>query len=411
MSGSCHSEEHVREPKFCYSEEEVKETLKEEVLRLDRCEKPIYWETWGFGLAMVTATAFAAAIAILCAPHLSKRIYSRLLTFLVALGVGNLTGCTFFVLFPQAFHISKLGNADYVAKAWMTLGGCYLLFIFEKIIDFWAETKKKKKVQSALKERSTPELGMEPHVESPPPMRIEEYNGRIAAESVSPRLSTTMPTTTTTASPTHTPTMKPHNNHHITHHATPRNHHHQKPNLPSQPVSKKAIESELQSEALLALLGGWANNFIDGMAVGVSFGDNPLHGLTMGLAILSQQFPQEVDGLMIVMSTGVGLKRALLLNLVQAALSYIGFVIAVVVDSHFEEFDTFIYAVAAGNYLYICLGCLVPEMSEKVAEHIKVDTKEGLITTILQFCGIIIGLFFMFFMSLVGKNINLQKEH
>jgi zinc transporter ZupT len=45
---------------------------------------------------------------------------------------------------------------------------------------------------------------------------------------------------------------------------------------------------------LLALLGGWANNFIDGMTIGVSFGDSPIRGLTIGIAILSQQFPNEV---------------------------------------------------------------------------------------------------------------------
>jgi hypothetical protein len=61
------------------------------------------------------------------------------------------------------------------------------------------------------------------------------------------------------------------------------------------------------------------------------------------------------------MKSGVGLKRALLLNLVQAALSYIGFVIGVIVDNNLEQFDTWLYALAAGNYLYICIGCLVSE--------------------------------------------------
>ncbi len=62
----------------------------------------------------------------------------------------------------------------------------------------------------------------------------------------------------------------------------------------SEPIDEKAVENELQSEALLALLGGWANNFIDGMTIGVSFSDSPIRGLTIGIAILSQQFPNEV---------------------------------------------------------------------------------------------------------------------
>jgi hypothetical protein len=59
------------------------------------------------------------------------------------------------------------------------------------------------------------------------------------------------------------------------------------------------------------------------------------------------------------MSTGVGLKRAMLLNLAQAVLGYIGFVLAVFIDNRIEQFDTWLYALAAGNYLYICIGCLV----------------------------------------------------
>jgi hypothetical protein len=60
-----------------------------------------------------------------------------------------------------------------------------------------------------------------------------------------------------------------------------------------------------------------------------------------------------------VLSTGVALKRAMLLNLVQAVLSYIGFVLAVFIDNRIEQFNTWLYAIAAGNYLYICIGCLV----------------------------------------------------
>jgi hypothetical protein len=76
------------------------------------------------------------------------------------------------------------------------------------------------------------------------------------------------------------------------------------------------------------------------------------------------------DSLVIVMGTGIGWKRAMLLNLVQAALSYIGFAIAVFIDNSLEQFDTWIYAVAAGNYLYICIGCLVSwkSMNQKFSE-------------------------------------------
>jgi hypothetical protein len=31
-----------------------------------------------------------------------------------------------------------------MTKSWMALGGCYLLFVFEKVMDFFGEVKKKR---------------------------------------------------------------------------------------------------------------------------------------------------------------------------------------------------------------------------------------------------------------------------
>ena len=41
-------------------------------------------------------------------------------------------------------HISELGNSDYIIKSWMALGGCYLLFVIEKLMDFFGEVKKER---------------------------------------------------------------------------------------------------------------------------------------------------------------------------------------------------------------------------------------------------------------------------
>jgi hypothetical protein len=40
-------------------------------------------------------------------------------------------------------HISELGNADYITKSWMALGGCYFLFVSDKLMDFIGTVKKK----------------------------------------------------------------------------------------------------------------------------------------------------------------------------------------------------------------------------------------------------------------------------
>jgi zinc transporter ZupT len=82
-----------------------------------------------------------------------------------------------------------------------------------------------------------------------------------------------------------------HSNHHIISSHSRQSHlmHFHEPSI-AEPLD----ENELKSDAFLALLGGWANNFIDGMTVGASFADNPIRGLAIGLAILSQHFPNEI---------------------------------------------------------------------------------------------------------------------
>ena len=93
--------------------------------------------------------------------------------------------------------------------------------------------------------------------------------------------------------------MQVHNNRHILSHLMRQNRkrhnmHRRHQTSVIEVERRKTTESELENEALLALLGGWANSFIDGMTVSVAFSDDPIRGVTIGIAILSQQFPNEV---------------------------------------------------------------------------------------------------------------------
>lgn len=54
---------------------------------------------------------------------------------------------------------------------------------------------------------------------------------------------------------------------------------------------------EIASVVYMIIFGSSANNFVDAMSIGAAFSDSLLRGLTIGFAVLSQQFPQDMGNL------------------------------------------------------------------------------------------------------------------
>uniref|UniRef100_A0A158P7N5 Na_Ca_ex domain-containing protein n=1 Tax=Angiostrongylus cantonensis TaxID=6313 RepID=A0A158P7N5_ANGCA len=91
---------------------------------------------------------------------------------------------------------------------------------------------------------------------------------------------------------------------------------------------------------------------------GAAFSDSLLRGLSIGFAVVSQQFPQELGTLAILINSGLGFRRAMLFNLIPIFLSYLGFICGVLLDNIDEGYDDYIFSISSGMYLYIFLGTL-----------------------------------------------------
>lgn len=59
------------------------------------------FSAWGIGFAMVCVCSFSAPLGILVVPLLNKKLYERVMTYLVAFGIGTLTGSTLFIMIPR----------------------------------------------------------------------------------------------------------------------------------------------------------------------------------------------------------------------------------------------------------------------------------------------------------------------
>uniref|UniRef100_A0A914WQE0 Uncharacterized protein n=1 Tax=Plectus sambesii TaxID=2011161 RepID=A0A914WQE0_9BILA len=362
-----HEHSSVIIPNDCHDLESTRRVLASFIHKHDHdpLEQPELWHIWGIGLLMITITAFAASIGILFVPKIHRGIAKQLMTMMGGFGAGALTGATMFVMFPEAFHITKLGSTDYPLKAWLVLIGIYMLFIIDKFFKFFIEFRNKV-------DEPTTSFGK----------IAEQLAGGHRAAQARKKATTTVQTARNYAMQKIAPTSE----------------------LPEINIIDK-IGEDVDGSTHMVLFGNLIINLVDGLAIGVAFRQSLIRGLMIGIAVAVQQFPQELTDLAILIELGIGIKKTLLLNLIPAALSYLGFVIGVVLDNISERYGDSIFALAAGMYLYICLSSLIPEMSEKVLEELQHSRIGGMLTALFQIVFLTLGMLFIFGMAVLSGDI------
>uniref|UniRef100_A0A1I7Y9J9 MFS domain-containing protein n=1 Tax=Steinernema glaseri TaxID=37863 RepID=A0A1I7Y9J9_9BILA len=478
-------------------------------------ERPTLMATWGVGMAIISISAFSAPMGMMLVPLLSKSVYERFMTFLVALGIGAMSGSCIFIMIPQAFNIDDINTIDYTTKSWIILSALYGFFTVDRILQFILELRRRYQTKPKARKPAIAVLSspagerrrsqikhMLAHEQDEIKHQIQDaminnalvrtfsHRRKVAVcgnagplsaakhfdekstvsdlDSRSLNLSNfdkSMEDLSTMDEPkSHTFThgdklqvprsdyqLKPLENgkkkesnmdepksHTFTHGdklQVPRSDYQLKPLengkkkeshvqvieptsssdpeavVPERSADKKVIdpaEIEVASVAYMIIFGSSANNFVDGMSTGAAFSDSVVRGVSIGLAVVSQQFPQELGTLAILINSGLGFKKTMLFNLVPIVLSYAGFAVGVFLDNVNEAFDDLIFAVSSGMYLYIFLGTLIPEVRESFNEILKDSLAEAVLTTLLQACGITFSIFFMYYMSCYGDEDSLK---
>ncbi|GMT12544.1 hypothetical protein PFISCL1PPCAC_3841, partial [Pristionchus fissidentatus] len=459
---------------------------------IDALEQPAGWQTWVVGLAFITLCSVSAPIGMLILPCLAKWLYERIMSFLIALGIGALSGSCFFIMIPQAslpnqkgvrneiaFGLTRTpGGLDYTQKSWIIVGSLYAFFFFDRILQYIFEIRRrrvKRRVHSSSLKRAMAPPSRQETVETT--VTDEEGQTRRASSSdgddskrneleiavlnniVARTFSTrrrvavvkvdeidldssdmrSAPPTPGGTRRMNKDTLRRVNSdiHHIGDITTAAAHmrvgstvsdpysssnnntakedgtlavpgfrkkEDDEVSVSVQIVEKRIVDPkdlEIASIAYIIILGSSINNFLDGMSMGAAFADSLLRGVSIGISSFSQQFPQEVGTLAILANSGLGIKRTLLINLIPGALSYLGFVIGVLLDGVDESYDTYVFSVSAGMYLYVFLGTLIPEIRESTEELIKTNMKESLLVSLLQLLGMSSGVTFMYFMNKV----------
>ncbi|CAJ0590457.1 unnamed protein product [Cylicocyclus nassatus] len=452
---------------------------------IEKMDKPEPWQTWVFGMLIISACSFSAPLGMLVLPCLSKSLYERTMIFLIALGIGALSGSAMFIMIPQAFHLTELDNFTYHSKSAIIVGALYAFFTVDRILQYALEFRRRRQAKRKVHTstivsimNNTPKVkvrngteettldgsmsngGIGSRRSSTPKIKEvdeEKEKAELAEEvgiamlnnafarsfssrrrfavmsavdgielretsrknSEAPGRNEFLETVNTEISMNQDRLLKLNSDGFRSRAQSTvksledaRESGKQEKKVSDEEVSvdvkiveKRMVDPtaiEVGSVAYMIIFGSSANNFVDGMSTGAAFSDSILRGLSIGIAVLSQQFPQELGTLAILINSGLGFRRTMLYNLIPIVLSYVGFACGVLLDNIDESFDTYIFSISSGMYLYIFLGTLIPEIRDSVNELMKVDMAESLLVTLLQYLGIAFGIAFMFYMSLMG---------
>lgn len=111
----------------------------------------------------------------------------------------------------------------------------------------------------------------------------------------------------------------------------------------------------------MSLAADSIHNLIDGLIIGGSFMVSPAVGIATSLAVMLHEIPQEIGDLAILMHSGLGLKKAVFLNLISAFFSVLG-VLCVWVLGNKINISGELMGMAAGGFIYLAASDLIPEL-------------------------------------------------
>lgn len=112
----------------------------------------------------------------------------------------------------------------------------------------------------------------------------------------------------------------------------------------------------------LIVLGDSIHNFIDGVAIAITFLINPAIGITTTLAVVAHEIPQEIGDFAVLLHEGMSRKKVLIINIISAFFAVLGALIALIVGKTIESVLPFALSITAGLFIYIALTNLLPEI-------------------------------------------------
>ncbi len=122
---------------------------------------------------------------------------------------------------------------------------------------------------------------------------------------------------------------------------------------------------DVHTSSTMVLIGDTLHNFLDGVAIAVSFLVSPIVGVATTTAVFIHEIPQEVADFSVLLSGGMAPRRAISFNVLSALASLAGAVLAYFFSTQVEGVLPLLLAVTAGGFMYIAAADLIPEIHKE----------------------------------------------
>ena len=114
--------------------------------------------------------------------------------------------------------------------------------------------------------------------------------------------------------------------------------------------------------APLLFIGDGFHNFIDGAIICSAVMTSVPLGVSTAIAVAAHEIPQEVGDVAILLASGYGRGRALLLNVVSGAASIVGALMAFGAVQVIPSIRPYVLALSAASLMYIAMSDLIPNL-------------------------------------------------
>lgn len=127
---------------------------------------------------------------------------------------------------------------------------------------------------------------------------------------------------------------------------------------------KTGFTGFVKPSIFLILFGDAIHNFLDGVTITISFLTNPVLGVATSIAVILHEIPQEIGDFSVLLSGGLSFKKALKYNFLVSLTTILGALLTYIFSGFFSGILPIFLAIIGGNFIYIALSDLVPELHE-----------------------------------------------